>query len=284
MNVGRHARAIVLLAPGALVAALISACGAQNPGMLPASDGDRRGGLDGGAHPFAATSATPALPKPVPASMITHGTRAADLPRRPPPPEPACSKEERRALTFEHPPSYTDKIEKDGTFTARLFVGNAATCTREIALPLSFTPPKSTATKTVDFGAYVRPGGAFVEITLDAAALAEAGVTPGRHAITFAVLDEDGKPAGKALSGNAFRFGRDEVAIAAAPKVPARIGVAEELVVPLAVQNVGDTSNKVTPLIVFTRPGETRGIEHYDPPQLVVPGASSLAIHLPPEA
>ncbi len=218
--------------------------------------------------------------------MITHGTRAADIERQPLEPgvaAPPCTKEQRRELTFEHAPTYTEKVEKDGTFSARFFIGNNAACTRKVLLPLSFTPPKTTATRTIDFAAYVPPRGTFVELTLDPSELTESDIRPGRYAITFAVLDEESKPVGKALSGNAFRRGRDDVAITSAPSIPARIGVDDDLVVPISVENVGDTANKVTPLIVFTRPGETAGIEHYDPPQLVVPGTSSYTFRLSPK-
>ena len=90
-----------------------------------------------------------------------------------------CTKQERRELTFEHAPTYTEKIEKGGRFTARFFVGNTAACTRKINLPLSFTPPRTTATRTVDFAAYVPSRGTFVELALEASELAEANVTPG---------------------------------------------------------------------------------------------------------
>jgi hypothetical protein len=217
--------------------------------------------------------------------MITHGVRAAEFAREPlPPAAPECTKEQRRALTFEHPPTYSEKIEQDGSFSARLFVGNAAPCTRRIALPLSFTPPKTTTTRSVDFAAYVPPKGTFIELKLDPAELAGLDVTPGRYAITFAVLDEDGKNVGRPRAGNPFRLGRDEVAIVTAPTLPARIGISEDLIFPIAVQNVGDTANKVTPLIAFTRPGETTSIEHYDAPQLVVPGASTITIRLSQQA
>lgn len=265
----------------ALVSLGLAGCGPRTPELLASPSASGRATPDGGPPAFAETSAANAAPRPVPSSLITHGTRAAELARRPVPPgAPPCTKEERRELTFEHAPTYTEKVEKDGTFTARLFIGNSATCTRKVDLPLSFTPPKTTATRTVDFAAYVPPRGTFVELTLDARELSEADVRPGRYAITFAVLDEEGKPVGKALSGNAFRLGRDDVAITKAPAMPPRIGVTDDLVVPITVENVGDTANKVTPLIVFTRPGETAGIEHYDPPQLVVPGTSTYTFRL----
>lgn len=216
--------------------------------------------------------------------MITYGMRAAEFARQPVPPDARpCNKEERRELTFEHAPTYTEKLEKDGRFTARLFIGNTATCTRKIDLPLSFTPPKTTATRTVDFAAYVPPRGTFIELALDPSELDEADVRPGRYAITFAVLDEEGKSVGKARSGNPFRLGRDDVTITAPPTMPARIGVRDDLVAGVSIENVGDTASRVTPLIVFTRPGETAGIEHYDPPELVVPGASTHTFRLSQE-
>lgn len=234
-----------------------------------------------GAKPIEEASAANTTPQTVPASMITHGTRAAEFARQPVPPgAPACTKEQRQALTFEHTPTYTEHLERDGAFSARLFIGNPAACTRKVDLPLSFTPPKTTQTRTVDFAAYVPPRGAFVDLALAPDELAGAGVTPGRYAITFTVLDEEGTTVGRTLSGNPFRLGRDDVAITKAPAIPARIGVGDELVIPLAIENLGDTANRVTPLVVFTRPGETAGIEHYEPPQLVVPGASTYALRL----
>ena len=278
---GSHARAKAW-AVALVLLGLVAGCGSRTPEVV--ASGHKAApppSADGGAQAFSETAAAPTAPKPVPASMITHGIRAAELARQPVPPgPPPCTKEERRELTFEHPPTYTEKIEKDGRFTARFFIGNRAACTRKVSLPLSFTPPKTTATRTVDFAAYVPPHGAFVEVALDASELAEADVRPGRYAITFAVLDEEGKPVDKALSGNPFRLGRDDVAIAAAPSIPTKIGVADDLVVPISIENYGDTANKVTPLIVFTRPGETAGIEHYDPPQLVVPGTSTYTFRL----
>ncbi|HVH45152.1 MAG TPA: hypothetical protein VM925_22520 [Labilithrix sp.] len=258
-------------------------CGARTPGLLPNAASSTRPLADAGAaaSAYGETTGTPTAPKPVPSSMITHGTRAGEFSREPLlPTTPLCKKEERRALTFEHAPTYTEKIEQDGKFSARFFVGNTAPCSRRIGLPLSFTPPKMTTTRTVEFGAYVPPRGTFVELTLDPTELAEVNVTPGRYAITFAVFDEEGKPVGKALSGNPFRRGRDDIAITKAPEVPRRIGITEELTVPMSIENIGDTANRITPLIVFTRPGETAGIEHYDPQQLIVPGASTYTFRL----
>lgn len=217
--------------------------------------------------------------------MITHGSRAAVFVRDArPPPVPACTKKERKVLSFEHTPIYTAKVEKDAPFTARLFVGNEAACSRKISIALSFTPPKMTTTRTVDFAAYIPPRGAFVDLRLDPSEIAEVNVTPGRWAITFAVLDEDAAGVGRSMAGNPFRIGRDDVAITTQPALPTGIGVADDLVVPFAIQNVGDTANRVIPLVVFTRPGETTGIEHYDPPQLALPGASTYTMRLSNEA
>ncbi|OJY28784.1 MAG: hypothetical protein BGO98_08030 [Myxococcales bacterium 68-20] len=266
----------------ALALAVLTGCGARAPSVHPSAGAPSTpSGAAAGTKPIEEASAANTTPRPVPASMVTHGTRAAEFARQPVPPgAPACTKEQRQALTFEHAPTYTEQVERDGSFSARLFIGNPAACTRKVDLPLSFTPPKTTRTRTVDFAAYVPPRGAFVELTLAPSELTESDVTPGRYAITFAVLDEEGKEVGRALSGNPFRLGRDDVSITKAPTIPARIGVADELVVPLSLENLGDTANRVTPLIVFTRPGETAGIEHYEPPQLVVPGASTYTLRL----
>jgi hypothetical protein len=274
--------------PGRLAFALLalSACGGAIPALRPDEGARARG--PAAALPsasFGESAGVPDITRPVDPSLITHGSRAAVFARQAAPPAiPVCTKAEQGALTFEHAPIYSAKVEKDGSFSARLFVGNTATCTRKIALSLSFTPPKTTTTRTVDFGAYVQPRGAFVELRLDPSEIAEINVTPGRYAITFAVVDEEGRAVGRALAGNPFRLGRDDVAITAAPVLPARIGVTEDLVVPFAIQNVGDTANRVIPLVVFTRPGETTGIEHYDPPQLVLPGASTYTVRLSQQA
>jgi hypothetical protein len=260
---------------------------ARNPGVLPNPSAEGVVVRDGGTAPaaFGETAGANATPKPVPTSMITHGTRAAMFAQQPVPPgAPVCTNEERRPLTFEHLPAYTDKVEKDGTFSARFFVGNTSACTRKVALPLSFTPPKSTTTRTVDFAAYVPPRGTLIEIKLDQTELAEANVTPGRYAITFTVLDEESHPVGRALSGNPFRLGRDDVALLAAPAIPSRIGITDDLVVPFAIENVGDSANRITPLVVFTRPGDTNGIEIYDPPQLIVPGTTNYTFRLTQQA
>jgi hypothetical protein len=282
------ARARAFLLGVALAAAAelaLGGCGAALPVAHP--DESARAKVAGSAStlrpaPSAETAAVShPEPRPVDPSLITHGTRAALFARDAvPPATPPCTKPERRALTFEQTPTYTEKVEKDGAFSARLFVGNDAPCTRKIALPLSFTPPRTTSTRTVDFAAYVPPRGAFVELRLEPRELAEVDVRPGRYAITFAVLDEEGAPVGRALAGNAFRLGRDDVALTTAPALPVRIGAGEDLVVPFAIENVGDSSNRVTPLVVFTRPGDTKGIEHYDSPQAVLPGTSTYTLRL----
>ncbi len=224
-------------------------------------------------------------PRPVDASLVTYGTRAALFPN---PPEEVrvsvCSVEDRRPLTFSHSPTYTSKIETGATFAARFFVGNASSCTRRVALQVSFTPPHTTETVTTDFVGHVAPRGAFVELKLDAGELTEANVLPGRYAVTFGVRDEDDKPVGQAYAGHAFRRGQDDVAVVSKPMMPARIGLREDLVVPFAIENRGDTANRVTPLVVFTRPGETTGIEYYEPAVLSVPGASRYTLRLTAEA
>lgn len=234
--------------------------------------------------PFADAKAVDPTLRKVDPSMITHGTRAAQFAQEARPPATAvCARSERKALAFDESPTYTDKVERGRAFTARIFVRNDADCTRRISLPLSFTPPKTTNTRSVDFAAYIPPRGAFVELGLDAKELADALVVPGRYAITFAVQDEDGAVVGRSFAGNAFRLGRDDVAIFAQPRIPTAIGLADDLVVPFAIENVGDTGNRVTPLVVFTRPGDTRGIEHYEPAQLVPPGRSTYVVHLSPD-
>ena len=264
--------------------AIVGACGkgvaAVAPDEHPQAKSDGRGAFGG---PIPESEAVPdAAPKPVDASLVTTGKGPAVLARRAPDPAvPTCTKDERRrTLTFENTPVYTDKVDKDGMFAARLFVGNPATCTRTIAVPLSFTPPKTTATRTIDFIAYVPPGGAVVELRLSAGELAESNVSPGRYAITFGILDEDARPVGLALSGNPFRRGKDEVEIVTAPTIPRRIGISDELAVPFAINNVGDTANRITPLVVFTRPGDTAGIEYYEAPLLAPPGTSAFAVRI----
>ena len=209
---------------------VLTGCGARAPSVHPSAGAPSTpSSVAAGTKPLEEATAANTTPRPVPASMITHGTRAAEFARQPVPPgAPECTKEQRQALTFEHAPTYTEQVERDGSFSARLFIGNPAACTRKVDLPLSFTPPKTTRTRTVDFAAYVPPRGAFVELTLSPSELAESEVTPGRYAITFAVLDEEGKEVGRALSGNPFRLGRDDVSITKAPAIPARIGVADE--------------------------------------------------------
>ncbi len=241
-------------------------------GLVPASFAAREGALDAGVVE-------------VDASLVTTGRGPAVVARRTPPPEePTCAKAQRGALSFVDRPVYPEKVERDAPFVARLFVGNAGSCTRRVTIPLGFTPPRTTATRTVDFTVYVPPKGVFVDLRLEADELTEANVTPGRYALTFAVLDEEGGPVGRPSSGNAFRIGKDEIVLPKKPELPGKIGLAEDLVVPLVIQNVGDTANRVTPLIVFTRPGETVGIEHYDPPTLVVPGVATHTFRLSREA
>jgi hypothetical protein len=279
-GLGRRVALLALVL--ACLAAATAACGKAIPAVGPERTAPAARPGAPGAPTYADTAAVPnEPPKPVDPSLITQGTRAALFsPQSVGPVTTVCTKEERRALTFEHAPTYTEKVDTNASFSARLFVGNTATCTRKVSIPLSFTPPKTTATRTIEFFAYVRPRGALVDLKLDAAELAEADVRPGRYAITFAVVDEEGQGVGRALSGNAFRLGRDDVALVSAPSLPARIGLAEDLVVPFAIENRGDTANRVTPLVVFTRPGETTGIEHYDPPVLAVPGASTYTLRL----
>lgn len=281
---GRHA---LSLAAALSLGGGIIACAARVASQAP---DPRRATNDAGRAPelraIAEIEAVPdAAPRALDAALVTTGSGPAVVARRTAEPSaPTCAKEQRAALTFDQTPIYSEKIDKGAAFSARLWIGSAASCTRKIALPLSFTPPRSTTTRTIDFVAYVPPRGAFVDLRLDGDELTEANVSPGRYAITFAVLDEDGRPVGRALSGNPFRLGRDDVEIASAPSVPARIGAGDDLVVRLELRNLGDTANRVTPLIAFTRPGATAGIEHYAPPELVVPGAASYTIRLSREA
>ncbi len=262
---------------GAVVAV---GCGGAPASLLPQRSASVEG--DAAAHPYVSREAAlDAGLVEVDASLVTTGRGPAVVARRTPPPEEAtCAKEARGALTFGDRPVYPDRIERGASFVARLFVGNAGACTRRVTIPLGFTPPRTTATRTVDFTVYVPPRGAFVDLRLEGDELADADVTPGRYALTFAVLDEEGKPVGRPSSGNPFRVGHDEIVLPKKPDLPARIGRAEDLVVSLVIHNIGDTANRVTPLIVFTRPGETTGIEHYDPPTLVVPGVAGHTFRL----
>lgn len=211
-------------------------------------------------------------------------TFADTLGETPPPHVPAiplCETDARAPMTFEHLPTYSDRIEKDGEFHARYWVGNAAACSRRVFLAVSFTPPHTTATRTVTMLAFVPPRGSLVDVDIGTVALAAANVVPGRYAVSFGVLDEESQPVGRMLSGNPFQFGQDDVRFVSAPTLPPRIGRSDDLVIPLELENVGDTPNRVTPLVVFTRPGETAGIEHYEPPALVVPGISRLVVTIP---
>lgn len=186
-----------------------------------------------------------------------------------------------RTLTFDAKPAYSDRVVTGGSFFAKLFVGSESSCPERITLTLGFTPPGTTATRTVDFATEIPPRGAFIEITRSSDELQIAGVMPGRYAVNFAVFDERGRAFGKVFSGNPLKFGDDDIKIASPPALPKSIGRNDELVIPLEVENVGDTANKVTALAVFTRPGDTAGIEVYQTGLLAPRGRSTQEMRIP---
>lgn len=267
------------IARAAAGAALV-ACACARPASPPASPPPPAKKPQARLVPEA-TAVPDLAPRTIDDAYRTYGTQRAALARRPPLPTlPVCKPDERRPLAFDHTPVYSEAVGKDAPFTARLLVGNASPCTRRVTIPLSFTPPKTTATRTIAFAANVPAGGAYVKLELLGDELSELDVNPGRYAITFAVVDEDGHLVGHALSGNPFRRGEDAVAIASPPDVPPRIERAEDLVIPIAVENRGDTPNRVTPLVVFTRPRDTKGLEHYGEPISAPPGVTRHRVRL----
>lgn len=177
-------------------------------------------------------------------------------------------------------PAYTAHIERDGTFTADVTIDQPCTCTRPLNLLLAFTPPATTFTKERPFKLKVAPGVTTTHIVLTAEDFAAAKVVPGRYAITFALYDERDLPAGEPLSGNPFSYGTAKSTLPRRPSLPATIGREATLDVPFEFSNDGDTQSPVTALLVFTRPGDTRGIEYYVRDLLVPPGGAKHVVSL----
>lgn len=189
---------------------------------------------------------------------------------------------DKSAVTFLARPTYADHIAAKENFTARAWVGNDSSCPVAVEFLLGFTPPATTATRSLMAPTEIPSGGAFVDILASNEQLKKANVTTGRYAITFALFDATGARVGDDYSGNPFRFGEDQVSMTMA-SLPKIIAQKDDLRAWFTFKNVGDSPNKMTALIVFTRPGATAGIEHYVHDLVVLPGTSTQEVVLTPE-
>jgi hypothetical protein len=181
-------------------------------------------------------------------------------------------------------PAYSAHIARDGRFSAEVSIDQPCGCTRTLTLLLAFTPPATTATRELSVKLKVAPGVTTRSLALTSAELAAAKIVPGRYAITFALYDERDVPAGKTLSGNPFSYGTSKSTLRKRPLLPTTIAREAPLEVPFEFDNAGDTGAPATALLVFTRPGGTRGIEYYVRDLLVPPGGAKHVVSLSAES
>lgn len=218
------------------------------------------------------------------------GVAIAQPASKAPPPAPAptsanqpCGDAACGAPALVKTPVYSAHIERNGRFSAEVTIDQPCRCTRNLTLLMAFTPPATTATKERLFKLKVAPGVTTTPLSLSAAELAATRVVPGRYAITFALYDERDRLAGDPLSGNPFSFGSAKITLPSRPALPPSIGREAPLDVPFEFKNDGDTASPATALLVFTRPGGTKGIEYYVRDLMVAPGGARHVVSMPPD-
>ena len=167
-------------------------------------------------------------------------------------------------------PTYPQQIERNGDFSAEVTINQPCACVRQLGLLVAFTAAGAKSSREQTIKLEVPQGTSTQKLGLTHAELVKANIGPGRYTLTFGVYDEHGKLAGNALAGYPFVIGKSHEELAAEPKLPAMIGRDSELAVPFVFTNDGEVAGKVTALVVFTRPDETKGIEMYVP-DLIVP-------------
>ncbi len=178
-------------------------------------------------------------------------------------------------LTFTKLPTYSKELSRKGDFKVSVELENGAACPQTVTLLMGFTPPATTATRERSVKITFAPGASTRDVVLTNAELLKANITPGVYAVTFAIYDSKGAKVGDGFYGNPLTFGSSVVALPTAPPIPPGIGRSDALTVPFTFTNDGDTVAKVTALLVFTKPGETKGVEVYFPDLMVKPGTST---------
>jgi hypothetical protein len=211
----------------------------------------------------------PSAAEPTPAGTAPSGTSyACD--------QPTCG-----APSLAKAPSYSQQIARDGDFSAEITINQPCSCLRHLGLLATFTAPAAKTSRERLFKLDVAPGTSTTKLVMSNAELAKARVIPGRYTISFALYDEHERLAGAALPGHPFTFGTSREALTAKPIVPESIGRDAELSVPFVFSNDGDIAARVTALLVFTRPDQTKGIELYVPNLNVPPGGAKHVVRVP---
>jgi hypothetical protein len=188
---------------------------------------------------------------------------------------PACGDPGCGAASIAKTPSFPAQIPREGDFAADVEIKQPCSCTRRLSLVVSFTPKGSSSSRERAFDIDAAPGTSTTHIALPRAELAKLKVKPGRHTVSFALLDEQQKhfdAAGVSLAGLPFTFGKSAEQLVSKPIVPAAIAKGAVLAVPFHFKNTGDISTAVSALLAFTRPDTDRTIEFYKENLAVAPG------------
>jgi hypothetical protein len=215
--------------------------------------------------------AQPLAAEPPPAGL------AAAAPAKNPCDDPACG-----SPSLATAPTYSQQITRGGDFTAEVTLAQPCSCSRRLNLVLTFTALGGKTARERSFKLDVAQATSTTKLTIANADLLKARVTPGQYTLSFALFDEHERLAGSAVAGQPFTFGTTEVALTGKPVVPANIARDGELTVPFKFSNSGDIPARVTALVVFTRPDQTKGIELYVPNLNVPPGGAKHSVRVPP--
>lgn len=189
--------------------------------------------------------------------------------------EPACGDSRCGAASIAKTPNFSAQISREGDFAADVEIKQPCSCTRRLSLVVSFTPKGSSSSRERAFDIEVAPGTSTTHVALPHTELAKLKVKPGRHTVSFALLDEQQKhfdAAGVSLAGLSFTFGKSAEQLASKPIVPAAITKDGALNVPFLFKNNGDIATTVSALLAFTRPDTDRTIEFYKENLVVNPG------------
>jgi hypothetical protein len=190
--------------------------------------------------------------------------------------EPTCS-----APSLANAPAYSQQISRGGDFSVDVTINQPCSCLRHLGLLTTFTSPTAKTSRERIFKLDVAAGTSTTKLVMSNAELAKAKVTPGRYTISFALYDEHERLAGAAQPGHPFTFGTSKETLVGKPIVPESIGRDAELNVPFVFSNDGDIPARVTALLVFTRPDQTKGIELYVPNLNVPPGGAKHVVRVP---
>ncbi|MBI3616489.1 MAG: hypothetical protein HY211_08255 [Candidatus Omnitrophica bacterium] len=168
----------------------------------------------------------------------------------------------------------TDDLSVDFNFS-----NSGDTADRVTAL-LVFTPPgQTTGVEVYTTNLLVNPGSMTQTVTLTSAQRLAKGVNPGRWLVTATGFDGLGTRL-LTVPGHLLTIGSIIVTLNSIGAIPTGIDATADLSVDFNFENTGDTPDRVTALLVFTRPGDTTGIEIYTTHLLVDVGSVTHTVTL----